>query len=533
MGRSRPFQACQQAPRYALAAPQLRGCQLLRGQLTLNDIELAERSPASMPDDLGDPLMLDQTHPALTADDPSARSWSIDSLTMCKLVGLVAVLGVVVLPSWPGRINNDTIAMIDEIDRGRITDWHAPLLQVIWQPFFAIGVGVGAVFVGQVVVFYGALVVIVERVVGRRALAVAASVAICLFPTTYALLITATRDVWFICFWLCALAVLCRDRLSPRIRYALVTLFLLLCYAARQNGLAIAPVLFFAALGSEPRLTGSLLRRSARVVVATVMTGCLVLVMSVLLAVSGVRSTSAASVTPIFDLARLSVRSGTMKVPPEANSDGLTVADVASLSTPYVEDRLYTGGRGIDIQLNEAQRSAVMVAWQNEILSDPAEYLRMRWQLFTRQIGWSGNTRLAYVPDYIDNPFGITPAFPHLSSRATAYVQTFNAGPEWPDSGVMYRAWPVLALMAIASALAAARRRGSAIVVVAGVSSAFYAISIFFLAPELHSRMIAPSTIIGLICVTGLFVPWRDDADLTADFLVDLDADIVHADVAA
>ncbi len=305
-------------------------------------------------------------------------------------------------------------------------------------------------------------------------------------------------------FWVCGLAVLAVRRLTPRTGLSiLVAVSVFLAYAARQNGLAIAPVLFYAALEAWPRIGQPYLSKVYRAALSLVLTGAVFVLMSAVLAIAGVERSTAGAVTPIFDLARLSVREDKLLIPEEINPTGLTLAEISEVSTRFSMQGLYLGPKGVPIFLTGPQQDAVMSAWKDQILNHPVDYLRMRWQLFSRQLGWSGDTRFAYLPPEIENVYGVTATFPGLSARATAYMQTFNSGPTWPESGVAYRAWPALLAMCAAMSLAL-KRRWDSIIVVAGASSILYAFSAFLLAPELSSRMISPSAIIGMICATAL-----------------------------
>ena len=61
-----------------------------------------------------------------TASSDRLARWGI-WLTALVLAGLV--IGV----SWPGEMVGNTNVQLAEIERGRLTDWHPPLMAIIWQ----------------------------------------------------------------------------------------------------------------------------------------------------------------------------------------------------------------------------------------------------------------------------------------------------------------------------------------------------------------------------------------------------------------
>jgi hypothetical protein len=415
---------------------------------------------------------------------------------------------LVLVPNWPGRINNDTIGMLQQIDRHRISDWHSPVLQYLYMPVRELGAGISPAFAVNLMVAFAALLLIFENFGLSRLKSSLLALGTCLFPVTYGLLIAVTRDAWFMTFWLLALGLARTHRITGGRRCALLFVVLFFAYAARQNAIGIAPALFAAALWDPTWAAARRLAWWLRGVVATALSLLVVAVMSLVVMALPVREQNIDGAIYLFDLIRLSVRNDEMLLPPELNPNGLTVEYLQENTQPWRLDDIVYNSDVMPVRLDASEAALAEDVWFDFVKERPGEFLRMRWQVMTYQIGLGGNTRNPFIGGMIPNPYGIHPSFPQLFDAATDYQLTFNGGAETWQAGVVHRLWPVLVLSIVAAGAAATRRRGAPYAIDALLSASGALVLIFAVAPQVHFRYVGPVyVVLGIACL-GLLWPW-------------------------
>lgn len=422
-------------------------------------------------------------------------------------MALAALL--IVLPNWPGRINNDTVGMLQQIDRHRISNWHSPLLQYLYLPVRELGGGIAPAFVVTFLVGFAGLLLIFENFGISRLKSSLLALGVCLFPVTYGLLSSVTRDAWFMALWLLALGITRTHRIRGARRFGVLFAVLFFVYSARQNGIVIALPLFAAALWDPAWAATRRWRWWLKGLAAAGASAAIVLVMSLVLMLLPIRKENPEAVTYLFDLIRLSVRNDEMLLPPELNPFDLSVDFLKENTTAVrLDDVVYRRDR-MHVRLDDPEAQLARDTWLDFVTDDPVEYLRMRWQMMTYQIGLGGNTRNTFIGGMIDNPYGIQPAFPGAFAAATDYQLSFGGGSSG-EAGVVHRVWPVLLLSVVAVGAALTRRRGAPYAVDAFVSSVLVMALLFFVAPQVHFRYMSPIyVVLGIACL-GLTWPWRD-----------------------
>ncbi|MFM2181968.1 MAG: hypothetical protein RJB61_262 [Actinomycetota bacterium] len=403
------------------------------------------------------------------------------------------MLALVVGPTFPGRANHDTDQMVREMAAGAYTDWWSPLLMMAWKPFYMIGLGLGFIQIGQVAAFFVSVGSLLRPAFTRRSAAITATVLVCLFPTTYAMLINVIRDTWFAVATIAALAVVFRTRRPTPVHGALLALGLGLMAAARQNGIVVVVIVAGAAAihwGVAGR--GSSRRRKLAVgALAGIATGLLFFgLVQGLLVVTSVERTGPEAVTFYVDLDEMSTRVGTVLVPDVYIRDSLTLDDLRADRNyqPYSVRDL------VRLRLPSEDRSAAAVAWREAVTEYPFVYFQARWQLFTRQIGWSGVPAEAYYATY-GTSRDFAPRSRWLSSRSTSYLSMFDDGDK-SHGGFLHRPWPYLAV-AVVAAVRFGRRWPLLWSVPA--SQAGVLLGLFFLSPISEVRMAYAVFVLGII----------------------------------
>lgn len=409
------------------------------------------------------------------------------------VVGLVIVLALVVVPTFPGRANHDTDQMVRDMAIGVYTDWWSPLLMMAWKPLYMIGFGIGFVQIGQVAALFAAVGSLLRPVFTRRLHAIAATVFVCLFPTTYAMLINIIRDTWFTVAVVCSVAVAFRTR-SPRpVHGALLVLGLGAVVAARQNGIVVVMVVAGAAAlhWGLVGLRTSRVRRLVTGVAVGVLTGLVYFgVVQGLHAVTDVVPTGPASATYYVDLDEMSTRVGTLLVPDVYIRDTLTLDDLRA-------DRNYIpyGVRDlVNLRLPPEDRAAASYAWRNAVAEYPYVYFQARWQMFTRQVGWSGAPLEAYYATSGTSK-EFEPRWARLSAHSTSYLSMFDDGDK-VRGGFVHRPW-----LYVAVAVYAALRLGWRwpVLWTIPVTQSAVLLGLFFLSPVSKVRLVYAVFVLGLI----------------------------------
>ncbi|MEM8621102.1 MAG: hypothetical protein AAGF73_15395 [Actinomycetota bacterium] len=407
----------------------------------------------------------------------------------------MATWALIAVPVFPGRANNDTINMVEELRAGEYTDWWSPLLMMVWKPFYEIGFGLGFILLGQIAVFFVGIAALIRPLFVRTWPAVATAVAICLFPTSYAMLINVIRDTWMTVAVVGCLAVIYRSRRPAPIHGALLLLGCFGIVAARQNGVFVIVVIAAAAImhwGLLPNAVHrSIVRRGLFAAAVGVVVGAGFFVTAQLLVrVTDVTPTGPETSTYYVDLDEMSTRVGEMLVPEVMIRDTLTLDDLA-VNRNYNSDAI---GPLVFRRLPPEDRPVATDAWRDAITTYPRVYLQARWQMFTRQLGWSGAPLEPYFPTEVS-----AEAFPprslRLSELSTSYLSMFDAG-FWQQSGIVHRPWIYVAI----SVAAAWRfgRRWPLLYTIPGIQVAVFA-GLFFLTPISKVRLVYPVYAVGLV----------------------------------
>lgn len=419
------------------------------------------------------------------------------------LVGLAAALLLIAGPTFPGRANHDTDAMVRNMDAGAYTDWWSPILMMAWRPFYEVGIDIGAVQIGQISVLFVAIGVLVRPLCSRQWSAIALTLALCLFPPTYGMLTNVIRDTWFTVAVVACVAVIFRTRRPAAIHGTLLALTLFTIVAARQNGLTTVIVLAFAAaahwrLLESPR---SVVARTAKwaavaIAVAIALFGTTQLVSRL----ASVTPTGPETATFYVDLDDMSTRVGELLVPSVYVRGTLTLDELAearNYSADNVKDRVL-------LRLEPEDRAAASSAWREAVLEHPYVYLQSRWQMFTRQLGWSGAPLEAHYPTEGTSDL-YRPWSSRLSELSTSYLEMFDGG-DWQRGGLLHRPWIYVAVAVVAAIRFA--RRWPLLYAIPAVQISVFA-GLFFLSPISKARLVYPCFVLGSVAGAYLVLGGR------------------------
>jgi hypothetical protein len=425
---------------------------------------------------------------------------------------------------WPGYWNGDTVGQLQQMQSGQYTDWHAPLLIAAWKPLYDLGFGPGWLLGSTIAVVclgaYGTYRLGMPRVVA----AVAAAATIW-FPPVAGFLGVIGRDAWFLAGVLATTAALAQAARRPRARrrpwLVLAVAGMLLTLAARQNGAVCLPVLAGATVWlwrrpDDPSAPAPRDRRDRLRGVGLVV-GMLVLVVGVqriAYVAIGVQASHPEQAPMLYDLMQLSVRGDEVLMGPSyfpAQSVDPLRATVQPLTYDGPLAALRASG-AITYPVPPNLAGDVRDDWLHAIVEHPIGWLRVRSELYGRNMGITGPTWWVYHPLTVDNPPSARPRFSGPTRAMWEYLDAFTANPN-PTGGPLHRVWVYVLATAVA-AVALARRRDVAarLVALLALASIVYNAAWFVGAMDLQYRFMFPNVALGVVVVgtwAGLAVRGR------------------------
>jgi hypothetical protein len=373
------------------------------------------------------------------------------------LVPLVAVC----LPFWPGHMTSDTISQIAEMRSFEFTNQHAPLLMVLWKPFFELGAGPGCLLVGQVSIFLVGCYLVLRSVFGRLVASLLAS-AIALWPTVYGMLGYLGRDTWFVVSLLLMFGAIVRatqrDGRARAVWIAVALLAAWLTLAARQNAattVAVALTVLSVLLPLAWLHRGGTARRTVlALATGVVLTVGLMATQAGIGAIVGIRDVSPEQYLYIYDLGGLSERDGSNLFP----RDVMPARDPEIVAKRWNPDAvtalLWTPGAPIQpTPLPKRRLASLADAWRDEVMDDPLGYLAVRAELLERNLAIATPARFVHYRAVNANPWGYRSTFPEANDKANGYVTAFTINGPALEGSIVYKVW-IYVLAALVGAVA-------------------------------------------------------------------------------
>jgi hypothetical protein len=378
-------------------------------------------------------------------------------LPVALLVALVAVIGVAF---WPGRMNADTLSQIDQMRTGQYNDQLAPILDAFWQPFYRNGFGPGWVLTAQLLVFVAGAFSLLRRQFPPLVAAIVV-VLISLSPQAFGELALVGRDAWFLSLFVATFAFVDLALATGGSRRLACTVcalvFAWLTIASRQNAVTAVflPLGVLAAPFLKQRLGD---RRHARlllivsatlagILVTVVMYGSQILVSDAI----GVEKTHSSAQLYLTDLATMS-RDANHDYIPKSVLPGRAMPIIrADSSVAGSAALLYSANAPISYDFTAKTAAALRHAWIHRIEADPSSWVNARLQLFDYLIGITAPSIWIYHPFIDPNNFGYTTTFPGANKIATDYESSFANSANNGDA--LFRVWPYLLIAIVIAAV--------------------------------------------------------------------------------
>ncbi|MER7901027.1 hypothetical protein ABTX62_34425 [Streptomyces sp. NPDC096046] len=430
---------------------------------------------------------------------PRVRHWGW-ALAAVAAVGCLATI----LVFAPGYLSPDSLDQLRQAEGKKpLTDWHPPVLSLVWRALIAVTGSIASMLVLQSLVFWGTLWVLAQCVwdlTGKRGGSLAVlGLGLAPFVLTFAGVVW--KDVHAAQALLAACAVACtglrvRDRrVGPAVRWGLLwlgVLFLAYAMLVRKNAfLAAIPVfvLLVLALWRAPG-RGTWLRCTGALAVALVVPA-----VAISLFAEPLRTKQGAQIM-LDDLVHV------LRV------EELRSADVS----PALRDRLVASARECRRvgALSDAywacyERPAdglrgdsgeITSLWLREMGGHVPQYLQYRLRLFASLLFETG---YPYKAGITRNDLGIEVAHPRLEEMLGTYVKGMAADLPW-----LFRGWFWLA---VALVLAARPGRGAFAMPARalGISAAAYILGYLPIMPATDFRYVYWPALAGAL---GLLLLW-------------------------
>lgn len=408
---------------------------------------------------------------------------------------LVAAAFAFDVAAWyPGALPFDNAFLWWQVRGGESNDVGSPALLWVWRGTEAFASGPGPVLVLHLLLFWSGLGLLLGALRAGPAAATAIVVAIAAAPVVLVMRGAVLTDMGLMSSLLFSTGAIARAAAGAGRAWLLPAVpALFYGLALRHNALpAILPlVVAAAAVGLPPR------HRHARGVTAATLLSLAALVgASALLARNVDRRVPVWPSVAQFDLAAISISSGTLLLPPFSVGPALTVGELAGAFRPWSNVPMLQGTKSgmadpLWTRWSAEQLSQWRRAWVAAILDHPADYLahrvRLSGALFgTHERSWP--RELAYFDgqvQYRDNP-PIEPAKGVLHRGLVALAESSRATP-------VLAAWPYLLIgvLAFPFALAARGALPARLALMLLASAGLYAAPLVFLAPSAELRYLA------------------------------------------
>ncbi|MDX2603743.1 hypothetical protein PV379_12735 [Streptomyces caniscabiei] len=408
----------------------------------------------------------------------------------------------------PGFMSPDSLDQLRQaMGRTPLTDWHPPVLSLVWRALIAVTGTPAAMAVLQSLVLWGALWVLarcVWELTGSRAGSLAV-LGLGLTPPVLTFVGVVWKDVHAACALLAACAVafvglLLRDRgLLARTRWGLLwlgVLFLSYAVLVRKNAFLAAIPMFVLLVLALWRSPG---RRTWAACTAALVAAVVVPAAAISLFARPVQTDQGAQIM-LDDLLHVltveELRSADIR--PDLR-DRLVAAAVECGRVGALSDTYWACyQRPADGLVGDADELTSL--WLREMREHPSGYLQYRLRVFTSLLFETG---YPYQPGVFANDLGIEVARPRLEATLASYVNGAAT-----DLKPLFRGWFWLAV-ALVLAVRPGKGRFSLPIRALGISSVAYVLGYLPIVPATNYRYVYWPA---LACAFGLVLLWLDRA---------------------
>lgn len=409
---------------------------------------------------------------------------------------------------WPGQMSFDSAYAWWQARGGETSTLVPPIFVLVWRGSRLLVDGPGAMFALDLVLFWVGLALIARALRGGMLATSAMFAAVGLAPVVLLLRGHVWTDVALFASLVFATGLLATASRDTRRRFQLAALCALV-YAGllRHNAVpAIVPLLAWLAAIA---LRGDGAEKAPsrwRVAIVTALATVAVVFLGIALNASVQRRIPLWPSLAQFDLAAISIETGTLQLPTFMHGPGLDMADLEQAYRPWSNTPMLRNTRAglrdpFDPPFSDDQIVILRRAWIDAIIAQPDAWLRHRWRVTRALFGthapdWPNE--LVFVDaqvQYRTNPTvaANTGALHRLVMRAANALVATPVLAAWP--------WLALGLLPAPWALRRRKELAAKTALICLASAWLYALPLCVLAPSAELRYLAWPCVASLIAL--------------------------------
>jgi len=453
--------------------------------------------------------MLRQTNVAPeVADDETSPA---RRLTRVGWLAVIAAFALTLVAFWPGMSSPDSITLLAQT-RGAepLTSVHPPLYALIWRATDPFVPGGGGMFALVGLVFFVALGASVGQVLCTAPAQCIAIGIVGLWPASVLMLGHIWKDAAMSAAMLAGVAMALHAlHAVERRRLAICAIAAVGAWSAavalRHNAASAALPLLFALLWNLPGVS-----RAAKVGLLSIGTVFVLSTPGWIERASGTIPRQSWPAVALWDLAAVSVRTGSMRMPPSLIDPTLRVEDLKPAYVPYANPPLFATNRvklSFWVDYTEAESHELRHAWWSAVRDEPRAFLAHRWAASKPLLlGYTRDLPVALLSAGFPQIEGDRP--PPGSSAERKFVRLF-ALTERAFTTPVFSGGLYLVLAALAPWLAPARSRAALFAL--ATSAWLYALPYFLITGSSEFRYLHWSVVAGLAAFAiALLQRWED-----------------------
>ncbi len=415
---------------------------------------------------------------------------------------------------YPGYMSPDSFSQLRQARTGDFTDWHPPLMSLLWRVLDRIYPGPAGMLVLHSLLFWSA-VTLLCCTLARRAGPVFIAV-FGLFPPVIAILGTIWKDVGFGASLLLAYALLVYSlHQSSKAAWVAGLLPFLYGIGVRHNAVfAAIPLSIFAGYVGSTISRKYSTRRAGIVFGIVLLVGSYTVAAFVNAALVGGHKTYIYQTILMHDLVAISISEGRVRLPAWTYGGGQppTVAELQAIYSPALLTLLFVGNTP-SARLQESTKvddiRELRNAWLTAVRGNPRAYLLHRWNAFKALLG------IEQVSVCYPYQYGITPNEVGLAFHPSTINSMVMNVLERLKNTILFRGWFYVLITSLALGISPWLRQGIRLpIITLGASAILYQAPYFFLTPTCDFRYnwwSVLTTLCILVHLGGTFLTGRGD----------------------
>jgi predicted O-methyltransferase YrrM len=430
------------------------------------------------------------------------------AMGVAPLLAAGLLTALVVASFNPGCMNADSLDQWSQANTHQYSDWHPPMVAILWAGLRLIYPGIQSMLVFQNLAFSLGLFLMLRAFIPSLKLNLLLMALITLHAAVFVYLGSLIKDSLMSALLVLSVGLLfeyTRSRRSFVFWLCLASCYL--TFAVRHNG--VLAVLFPIALLFWARLGPWEMPVARRVAVTAAGLGFMLVAFagasSLVESIFKVRHEYSYQALLLYDLSALSAGTGKLLMPARFVAPDASLPEIRAALTPTWADTLFWGPKRLLLfSASGDEVHGLLGAWFRAVLENPGLYLHWRWAVFRVLLGLGQDVAQPYVEG------GIPENSMHIQMSHTALNREVMSALGEVRNSLFFRPWLYVLILAMFCIAGAFHRRTDLTLVAA--SGLIYFVAFLFITPGGPFRY-ACSTVILTVSLTPLVVRearWRN-----------------------